>query len=227
MLTSSDHERISNAIAEAESKSAGEIFCVLTHEVSRYREVPLAWAAVAAFVLPPFFTALGLNRLVQANLVSTWTDETRRATESIILGAVSTYTLLQAAIFVIVALIVAQPSVRRVLTPRFLKRHRVRQVARHHFAASGARLSHAEPHILIYASLSDRQVELVAHKAIHDAVGEGPWNAAVAAVAGGMKQQKPAEGFIRAIAICGEALAAHFPANGPRQNVFPDDILES
>jgi len=227
MLTSSDHERISNAIAEAESKSAGEIFCVLTHEVSRYREVPLAWAAVAAFVLPPFFTALGLNRLAQANLVSTWTDETRRATESIILGAVSTYTLLQAAIFVIVALIVAQPSVRRVLTPRFLKRHRVRQVARHHFAASGARLSHAEPHILIYASLSDRQVELVAHKAIHDAVGEGPWNAAVAAVAGGMKQQKPAEGFIRAIAICGEALAAHFPANGPRQNVFPDDILES
>ena len=227
MLTSSDHECISKAIAEAESKSAGEIFCVLTHEVSRYREVPLAWAAVAAFVLPPFFTALGLNWLAQANLVSTWTDETRRATQSIILGAVSSYTLLQAAIFVIVALIVAQPSVRRLVTPRFLKRHRVRQVARHHFAASGARLSHAEPHILIYASLNDRQVELVAHKAIHDAVGEGPWNAAVAAVAHGMKQNKPADGFIRAIAICGEALAAHFPANGPRRNIFPDDILET
>ena len=227
MLTKDDHARIATAIADAESKSAGEIFCVLTHEVSRYREVPLAWAAIAAFVLPPLFTAAGLNWLAQADLVSTWTDETARATQSVILGALSTYTLLQAAIFVIVALIVAQPAVRRVLTPRFLKRHRVRQVARHHFAASGAKLSHAEPHILIYASLGDRQVELVAHHAIHEAVGEGPWNAAVAAVAEGMKHKRPADGFVRAIGICGEALAAHFPPNGPHRNFFPDDILET
>jgi putative membrane protein len=225
MLSKSDHDRITEAIAEAKSKSAGEIFCVLTHEVSRYREVPLAWAAIAAFVLPPVFTFAGLNWLIQAN--PTWTDESARATKSVILGALGSYTMLQAAIFVIVALIVAQPAVRRLLTPRFLKRHRVRQVARHHFAASGAKLSHAEPHILIYASLGDRQVELVAHKAIHDAVGDGPWNAAVQAVAEGMKEKKPAEGFIRAIKICGEALAAHFPANGPHQNFFPDDILET
>ena len=225
MLTKSDHARVAEAIAEAKSKSAGEIFCVLTHEVSRYREVPLAWAAIAAFVLPPLFTFAGLNWLVQAN--PTWTDESARATKGVILEALGSYTVLQAAIFVIVALIVAQPAVRRPLTPRFLKRHRVRQVARHHFAASGAKLSHAEPHILIYASLGDRQVELVAHKAIHDAVGDGPWNAAVQAVAEGMKEKKPAEGFIRAIKICGEALAAHFPANGPHQNFFPDDILET
>jgi putative membrane protein len=225
MLSKSDHARVAEAIAEAKSKSAGEIFCVLTHEVSRYREVPLAWAAIAAFVLPPLFTFAGLNWLAQVD--PTWTDESARATKSVILGALGSYTMLQATIFVIVALIVAQPTVRRLLTPRFLKRHRVRQVARHHFAASGAKLSHAEPHILIYASLGDRQVELVAHKAIHDAVGDGPWNAAVQAVAEGMKEKKPADGFIRAIRICGEALAAHFPANGPHQNFFPDDILET
>lgn len=227
MLTKDDHARISKAIADAESKSAGEIFCVLTHEVSRYREVPLAWAAIAAFILPPLITASGLNWLARADLVSTWTDESARATQGIILGALSSYTLLQAAIFVVVALIVAQPPVRRALTPRFLKRHRVRQVARHHFAASGAKLTHAEPHILIYASLGDRQVELVAHHAIHDAVGEGPWNEAVAAVAEGMKRKKPADGFVRAIEICGSALAAHFPPNGPSRNRFSDDILET
>ena len=227
MLTQSDHDQIAKAIAAAESKSAGEIFCVLTHEVSRYREVPLAWAAIAAFILPPLLTAAGWNWLAQANFISTWTDESARATRSVVLGAVSSYTLLQAAIFVIVALIVAQPTVRRLLTPRFLKRHRVRQLARHHFAASGARLTHAEPHILIYASFYDRQVELVAHKAIHDAVGDGPWNAAVAAVADGMKQHKPSDGFVRAINICGDALATHFPPNGPHRNIFPDNILET
>ena len=102
----------------------------------------------------------------------------------------------------------------------------MRQVARHHFAAAGARLSQAEPHILIFASLEDRQVELVAHEAIHQAVGEGPWNEAVAAVTDGMKAGKPADGFIRAIEICGAALARHFPPDGPPKNRFPNDILE-
>ena len=100
-------------------------------------------------------------------------------------------------------------------------------MARQHFAAAGARLSKAEPHILIYASLHDRQVELVAHRAIHEAVGEGPWNAAVAAVIGGMKAGKPADGYIQAIAICGKALAMHFPPNGSPKNAFPNSVLET
>jgi putative membrane protein len=227
MLSRADHEKIAAAITEAESKTSGEIFCVLAHEVSRYREVPLAWAAIAALVVPPVLVLAGLHRLAMADIFSSWTDDSVRSVEGLILRALSTYTLLQAGIFVCVALIVAQPSIRRLLTPRFLKRHRVRQVARHHFAASGARLSHAEPHILIYASLNDRQVELVAHRSIHDAVGEGPWNAAVAAVTQGMKADKPADGFLRAIEICGAALAMHFPPNGSPRNILPNDILET
>ena len=227
MLTQADHQRIAAAITEAESKTSGEIFCVLAKNVSRYREVPLAWAALAAFVVPPLLVTAGLHRLAMADIFSSWTDETVRAVENLILRALTTYTLLQAGIFLAVALIVSLPSIRRAMTPRFLKRHRVRQVARHHFAASGARLSKAEPHILIYASLEDRQVELVAHQAIHAAVGEGPWNDAVNAVILGMKSGKPADGFVRAIAICGEALARHFPPNGLPKNLFPNEILES
>ena len=227
MLTKADHERIAQAITEAENKTSGEIFCVLTHEVSRYREVPLAWAAIAAFLVPPVVVLAGLHRLAMADIFSSWTDETLRAVEGLILRALTSYALLQAGIFLAVALVVAQPRVRRLLTPRFLKRHRVRQVARHHFAASGARLSHAEPHILIYASLNDRQVELVAHRAIHEAVGEGPWNDSVAAVTQGMKAGRPADGFVRAIEICGKALAAHFPPDGPPKNRLSNDILES
>jgi putative membrane protein len=227
MLTQSDHQRVAAAITDAESKTSGEIFCVLAHEVSRYREVPLGWAAVAALVAPPLLVLSGLHRLAMADIFSSWTDDSVRGVENLILRALSTYTLLQAGIFVCVALIAALPRVRRLLTPRFLKRHRVRQVARHHFAASGARLSNAEPHILIYASLYDRQVELVAHRAIHEAVGEGPWNAAVVAVTEAMKAGKPAEGFIRAIEICGSAMAMHFPPSGPPRNILPNDILET
>ena len=226
MLTINDHKRIADAITEAESKTSGEIFCVLAHEVSRYREVPLLWASVAALAGPPLLVLLGLRRLALADIFTSWTDDSLSSVESLIVRALSTYSLLQAGLFLIVALVVSLPKVRRVMTPRFLKRHRVRQLARHHFVASGARLSHAEPHILIYASLQDRQVELVAHQAIHKAVGEGPWNAAVAAVTEGMKQAKPADGFVNAIKICGDALTAHFPSTGPAKNQLSNDILE-
>jgi putative membrane protein len=226
MLTATDHKRIAEAITEAESKSSGEIFCVLAHEVSRYREVPLMWAAIAALAGPPLLVLLGVRRLALADMFSSWSDDSLRMVEGLIVRVLTTYSLLQAGLFLIVALIVALPGIRRVMTPRFLKRHRVRQLARHHFVASGARLSHAEPHILIYASLADRQVELVAHDAIHKAVGEGPWNAAVAAVTAGMKAGKPADGFVRAIEICGQALAAHFPSTGPAKNQLSNEILE-
>jgi putative membrane protein len=226
MLTEADHKRIADAITRAESKTSGEIFCVLAHEVSHYREVPLAWASLAALLLPPLAVLLGLHRLALVDIFSGWTDESVAAAENLILRALTGYALLQAALFLLVVFLVSLPPVRRVMTPRFLKRHRVRQVARHHFAAGGARLSHAEPHILIYASLADRQVELVAHDAIHRAVGDGPWNAAVAAVTDGMKRGRPADGFVRAIEICGEALAQHFPSEGHAKNVLPNEILE-
>ncbi|HEX4634565.1 MAG TPA: hypothetical protein VH189_00190 [Rhizomicrobium sp.] len=227
MLSEKDRERVSAAITAVEEKTSGEIFCVLARDVSRYREVPLLWAAVAAFVVPPLLVLLGLHRLALASIFSSWTDETTRAMEGLILRTLSSFELLQAGIFLCVAIIVAMPKVRRAMTPGALKAHRVRQAARRHFVAVGARLSHAEPHVLIFASLADRRVELVAHAAIHQAVGEGPWNQSVAAVVDGMKNGKPGEGFVRAIEICGAALALHFPPDGPPKNRLPNTILET
>jgi putative membrane protein len=225
MLNQEDHARITAAIAEVETRTRGEIFCVLAHEVSRYREVPLAWGAIAALLLPPLMILPGLHRLALADIFTSWTDESARAVEHLILRALTTYSLLQAGIFAVVVLVAAIPSVRRRVTPRFLRRHRVRKIARHHFVAAGGR--HQEPHILIYASWADRQVELVAHEAIHKAVGEGPWNAAVAAVTDGMKAGRPGDGFVKAIGICGDALATHFPAEGAPRNQLPNTLLET
>jgi len=140
--------------------------------------------------------------------------------------AITGYALVQAGIFLIVAIIVALPGVRRVMTPAPLRRYRVRQAARRHFAAIGMHLSKTEPHILIFASWADRRVELVAHENIHQAVGHGPWNAAVAAVVEGIKERRPGDGFVKGIGICGDALAAHFPPDGPPKNRLPNAILE-
>jgi putative membrane protein len=227
LMTKSDSARIAAAIADVESKTSGEIFCVLTHHVSRYREVPLLWAALAAFILPPILVLIFLERLALASIFSSWTEDVARAMQDLILRGLTTYAILQLGVFLIVAIIVALPGVRSALTPPALKRYRVRQAARRHFASAGARLSKDEPHVLIFASVRDRKVELVAHSSIHQIVGEGPWNAAIAAVTDAMSAGKPADGFVKAIEICGAALAQHFPPTGAPKNRLPNTILET
>ena len=227
MLTEGDHKRIAEAITKAESKTTGEIFCVLAHDVAHYREVPLLWGVVAALIGPPLLVLTGLHRLALASIFSSWTDDSARAMEGLILRALTTYGLLQAGLFFVTVIVVSLPFARSAMTPGFLRRHHVRQAARHHFAAAGLHLSDAEPHVLIFASLADRRVELVAHDAIHKAVGEGPWAASVAAVVDGIRHGKPGDGFVKGIEICGAALAEHFPSDGPAKNKLPNTILET
>jgi len=87
MLSEQDKARISAAITEVEATTAGEVFCVLAKDVSRYREVPLLWAAIAAFVVPPVLVVLGLHRLALAPVFTSWTDGSAHGTEGLILRA--------------------------------------------------------------------------------------------------------------------------------------------
>jgi len=209
MLKPSDHRRIAEAVAAAEAKTSGEIFCIVAGEVSKYREVPLAYAAAVALIAPPVALLLGLHPWTLGDFGAGWTGAPDLG--QAVAQALGAYAALQAILFALTAFVVAIPPVRRVLTPRFLKRHRVRRTAYAHFASTG--LSHVEERtgVLIFASLDDRQVELVADAAIHREVGDIAWNGAVSALVSGVKSGDPASGFVRAVEICGGALAAHFP----------------
>ena len=223
MLKPQDHQRISAAITEAEAKTSGEIFCIVASEVSKYREVPLAYAAAVALILPPAALLLGLHPRTLANVGAGWSDAPNLG--QAVSQALGTYAVAQAILFALTAFIVAVPPIRRLLTPRFLKRHRVRRTAYAHFASTG--LSHTELRtgVLIFASLDDRQVELVADAAIHKEVGDVAWDGAVAALVKGIRSKDPASGFIRAVEICGAALTEHFPSNGPHA-AHGDGVVE-
>jgi uncharacterized membrane protein len=62
-------------------------------------------------------------------------------------------------------------------------------------------------------------VDILADAAIHAKVGDRVWQDAAAAVQAGMREPDPTAGIEKAIAICGAALQAHFPASGPRTGV--------
>jgi putative membrane protein len=227
MLSAIDEDRIEAAVAKAEEGTSGEIVCVLASEVATYREVPLAWAAAAALALPPIALALGVIHPFSVLIDNAWLAAQPGALESDIGFALAAYATLQVLLFMVVALVVAIPPVRRLLTPRVLKRHRVAKAAHHQFVAISARAQGSETGVLIFVALVDRQVQVLADAGIHRKVGEAAWVRATNAIGAAMKGgHDPTGGIVEAVEICGAALKEHFPAAEARPHVFSSRPLE-
>jgi putative membrane protein len=214
-----DSERIAAAVAAAEQRTSGEIVVVLAAEVSSYREIPVIWAATFALIAPALAVWLGLR---PHTLLAGWSAEHAAALEAGVAWAISAYALTQAALFVIVYLIVAWKPIRRALTPAFLRRERTHKAAMAQFMATGLDGAPDRTGVVIFAALDDHVVEIVADEAIHAKVGEGAWAEAVAAMQTALRAGSLAEGIERGVALCGAALARHFPPGEINNNMLPN-----
>jgi putative membrane protein len=213
MLSTIEEDRIAAAVTKAEETTTGEIVVVLAREVSRYREVPLAWAAALSLAVPPLLFALGL-RPIAYFADELWTLNQPTATT---LGLTfSLYAIAQIILFLVVFAVTSIAPVRRALTPAVLRRHRVDTAAHHQFVSLSNRSAGSETGVLIFVALDDRQVRVLADAGIHQKCGEEPWTRAVAAIAAAMKAgHDPTGGILEAVQICGAALSEHYPGAGP------------
>jgi len=224
-LTPADHDRIAAAVADAEARTSGEILCVLTEEVSAYREVSLTWAAVIALVIPPLAFLAGAQPLSITEALGGWSIAHSPAAEARIGLALTLYAGAQAALFAAVMLLFSAPAIRRALTPGVLKDRRVHQAAFRHFLGTGLHLRPDQTGVLIFASLADHRLEVIADETIHAKVGQGAWDEIVAQALAAMRAGTPADGLTRAVSLCGDLLARHFPDDGG-PDVLPNRPVE-
>jgi putative membrane protein len=225
-LTPSDLAAIEAAIHDAELRTTGELYCVVTEESSDYGETPLAWAAGVA-LLAPALLLLGGVHVSAPDIFTGWTAAqvsrvAEQAAREALLGAV----LLQAALFVLTLALVAIPPVRRALTPRAFKRERVRRRAREQFAAKNLHLTTERTGVLIFVSFAEHMAELIADEGIAAHVDPRVWDQAMAALTAGLRRGEPAEGLTASIKLCGEVLAERFPAGATiNLNQLPDVVV--
>lgn len=222
-FTEEDRARVAAAIASAERGTSGEIFCVVSRGVSSYLDVSLAWAAGAALLLPTVLIPFGFDL---AWPVGGGWEAAHGSARSAGLGqALTAYALIQAALFVGVFLLTRLPPILRWVTPRGLRRARVRKAALQQFLAHGVHVTRERTGVLIFAALKEHQVELIADELIHQKVEEGVWAEAVAVLTRQLRAGRPVAGFEAAVAKCGEVLAAHFPPRGDNPNELPDRLI--
>lgn len=224
-LTDETHDRIAAAIATAESRTAGEIFCVLARRVSTYQDVSLAWAGAAALILPLGLIPLGFEPAWIPGLGDGWEAAHLAAQQASVGQALGAYAIVQAVVFLAVYLVTRLPAVTRWVTPRAIRRARTRDAAMQQFLAHGLHVTEARTGVLLFAALSDHQVEIVADEGIHARVDQTVWGDAAEALSQGLKRGDPAAGFEAAVGLCGEVLAAHFPPRPGNPNEVQDRLV--
>lgn len=225
-LTAEERGRIARAIAAAESRTSGEIFCVLAREVSSYRDIGLVWASAAALLLPLGLIPFGFDPAWIPGLAISWEAGQLAARDATVGHAIAAYAVIQAAVFIGTYLLVRAPGLRRLTTPRAIRRERVRRAAMHQFLAHGLHVTEARTGVLIFAAMEDRQVEVIADQGIHSRVSDAVWIRAVEALTSALAARRAPEGFEAAIALVGDVLAEHFPPRPRDANELPDRLVE-
>jgi putative membrane protein len=226
LLSSDDRQRIERAVEAAEATTRGEIVCIVTDEAARYAEVPLAWAAASALLLPLAALALAgvAGRFDYA--FGGWAAGHLAAIHAAVLTALTSYAGVQAVLFVAVFVLVSIPQVRRRLTPMAHKRAQVRARALEQFYARDLDKTRERTAVLIFVSLKDRRAEVLADAGISDKVDASAWTDVIADLVAGIRAGRPGDGFVAAIERCGRHLAEHFPAGPDNPDELPDALIE-
>jgi putative membrane protein len=201
MIAEADKLRITAAIREAESQTAGEIFCVIARQSSDYALVPVAWAAAVALFAPLPVLAL-----------TNW-------------SAPVVY-LLQIIAFSIATIVLSNDRIKFPVVPRQAKHDRAHAEAMRQFMVQGIEKTAHRTGVLIFASEAERYVEIVADAGINDRIEASVWDSAVGALVAAIKAGRPGDGFVAAIEQCGAVLAAHFPPGSLKRDELPDKLLE-
>lgn len=200
-LSDADRARIEAAVRKAEARTSAEFVTVIASTSDTYLLMPVLAAATIAFVAP------GLVWL------SGWLDD-----------FLSLYAL-QLVVFAALALIFQHRSIAPKLVPASVKRARAAQRARAQFAqrvhATGERHG-----VLLYVSVAERYVEIIADASVHARAAPGTWTAIVASFTGAVRDGRIADGFEAAINAVADLLATHFPRPPDDRNTLPDRLVE-
>jgi putative membrane protein len=167
-----------------------------------YRYVPLLWPALVALLLPAMLLTIAPGMAV-------WTLYSAQATA-----------------FFVLALLLHLLPVRMALVPASMKRRRAGQLAREQFYEQQLHLTGARTGVLLFVSVAEHYVEIIADEGINARVPPGTWDKAVADFVGQVRAGRVTEGFLAMVDAVGMRLAEHFPRAGDDRDELPNRTRE-
>lgn len=206
-LTAEEHQTLADRIRAAESRTRGEIYCVVARRSDSY-------LFPAAFML-----AVGL--LVASLAVALWVDRSWLHLSHLGFVAVQATALVLALLLLRLA-----PGLRILMVPRGLRYRRAHDNAVKQFLAHNVHSTELRTGVLIFVSIAERYVEVVADSGIDAKVEQAEWNDIVARLTAAARAGRLAEGLGDSIDRAGTLLAQHFPGGVRNPNELDDHVVE-
>lgn len=200
LFSAEDERRISEAIANAERQTSGEIVVVVAAQSDGYHYVPPLVAGIVSLLVPwvlIYFTQLDL---------------------------VSIY-LIQLVVFAVVTAALMPASIRIALVPPSIKRLHAHRRAVEQFLVQNLHTTAGHTGVLIFVSVAERHAEILADTAIDSRVPAGTWKAIIDDLTAAIGKGQPADGLVAAIAAVGQHLERHFPPDARDRNELPDHLI--
>jgi len=202
IFTEAVRARVQEAVRRAEALSRGQIVPVVVERSDPYPEARFRGGLFLAAL------ATGVVLLLQPPL------------------ALAELALIQVAAGALGALASLWEPVERLLVGRAAALEAVRARAVRAFHEQGLHRTAEGTGVLLFASLFERRAVVLGDRGIHEKVGDGEWDRAVAALSAGMRAGDPGRGFVDAVALCGARLAEHFPRD-PAAKAAPNELEDA
>jgi putative membrane protein len=191
-------EKIANAVRDIEKSTDAEVVIVIRGRSGSYRHADYLFGALLAFV--------GLLFV----LFSPFDFHTYWVPLDVVL-------LFVAGFFVSLK----SDAIRRLLTSNSFRTKAARAGAAAMFYEAGIANTHAENGLLIYLSLLERKMEVIADRGILKAVPPLKWNHLIFELKEVAQESNP-DNLINALRNLGAVLAEHLPATGENPNELAD-----
>ncbi|MDO8432029.1 MAG: hypothetical protein Q7S58_06405 [Candidatus Binatus sp.] len=185
-FTPEEYARIDAAIGAVERSTAADLDLVVTRVSDRYSLYPPLSAALSAIAVAGVLAIL------------------RPALSARIVVLIELITLIA------LTMLLDWMPIRMMLVSKRIKQTHARQLARREFAAHDGGNPH-QRRILLFVSLGEHYVEIIADRATHALAPETVWSKIVADFLATVKSGRIVDGVIAAIEACGAVLATYHP----------------
>jgi putative membrane protein len=184
-FTSEERQRIDDAIQTIEQRTGAALDFMINRASDRYLLYPLIWAGCGALLATVLVALL-------------WPNLDDRET-----------IFIEISILIVLMLAFDWLPIRIWLVPVRVKHAHARQLAHRRFADHVANDDLHRSRILVFVSLAEHYVEIIADHATHALVAGSVWNAIVDEFVAAIRANRVAEGALAALAACGGILERH------------------
>ena len=186
-FTPQEHQRIDAALAAIKRDTSADLNVVVTRVSDRYPLYPITWASIGAITLG------ALMSLIRPETASRTVIE------------------IQLSFLIVLTLLLDWLPIRLSIIPKRVKHSHAWQLAHREFNAHVIANPNQPHRILLFVSLGERYVEIIADHETHALAPDGTWNKIVDEFLTTVEAGHVADGVLAAIAACGAILKNTHP----------------